>query len=340
MLAHPWNRSAALAAALALLALGAPAIAAEDADSGDPTGWLGVTLQELDGPVAKALGLPAGEGALISGVEAKSPAAEAGLEEGDVVVSYGGKKVEDTGDLTQRVRATAPGQEVTVVVRRAGAEKNVKVKIGERKVDRKLRWVFPDAEKGEAPFVWKDDDGDGGVMWFGDQERAYLGVELDDLGEQLAAYFGVDEGRGALVREVVEDSPAEKAGLRAGDVITAIEGKSMDDSGDIRKFLGKAEEGDVVKVSIVRDKRSQSVEATLGKAPKMAYERLGMLPGGSEGLRFYRGELPPAAREHMDVLRRHLHEKDEGDLDELREELRELREELRELRGEMGEGRR
>lgn len=366
MLAYPRKRAAAGPIVLTLLSLGVVAaavptvageawsadplpaapphavvIAAEDLeDNARGVGWLGVKLQDLDGPVAKALELPAGEGALISGVESKSPAAEGGLQEGDVVVRFEGKSIKNSRDLTKLVQRADPGQEVAIVVRRAGKEKQVTVKLGERERIKEPRWVVPDKDSPAAPMPRGDDDHALQVLRFGDEARAYLGVELDDLGEQLGAYFGVEDGKGALVREVVADSPAEKAGLRAGDVITAMDGMQTDDAGDVRKTLRNADAGDRVKITVMRDRRSQEIEATLGEPPASDRLRLGKAERLLDNMRLRGRALEPRARDHIEVLRRNLQDFDDQELQQLREDLEKLRQELQELRDKIADKRR
>ena len=69
----------------------------------------------------------------------------------------------------------------------------------------------------------------------------YIGVSLDNLNEQLGTFFGADDGKGALVREVVDDSPAQKAGMKAGDVIVAIDGKDIDELSDVQRKVRRSD---------------------------------------------------------------------------------------------------
>ena len=93
-----------------------------------------------------------------------------------------------------------------------------------------------------------------------------IGVSTTTLTKQLAEFFGVADGKGVLVTSVGTDSPASKAGIRAGDVITAVDGEKIDNAGDLSRALGKKNEGDVT-LTIVRDKNQRSITVTPTAAP-------------------------------------------------------------------------
>ena len=94
---------------------------------------------------------------------------------------------------------------------------------------------------------------------FGNNRR--IGVSTTQLTKQLAEFFGVADGKGVLVTSVGNDSPAAKAGIKAGDVITAVDGEKIEDAGDLTRALGKKNEGDVT-LTIVRDKHQRSITVT------------------------------------------------------------------------------
>jgi membrane-associated protease RseP (regulator of RpoE activity) len=107
--------------------------------------------------------------------------------------------------------------------------------------------------------------------WRMSSPRSRLGVQLGDLTPQLAEYFGAADG-GVLVSSITKDSPAEKAGLKAGDVITAINGQRVRDSDDLIDELREATAGEVT-IGILRDKKESSVKATLDEASAPARRR-------------------------------------------------------------------
>jgi len=96
------------------------------------------------------------------------------------------------------------------------------------------------------------------------EKAGFLGVQIQDLSEQLSDYFKVKDGNGVLVSEVVEDSPAEKAGLKAGDIITNVDDKDIENAGDLTMTIRGYEPESKVSVAIIRDGKKKNLEATLG----------------------------------------------------------------------------
>ena len=96
---------------------------------------------------------------------------------------------------------------------------------------------------------------------FGRVRTGRLGVTMEDLDSQLAEYFGVKEG--VLVKSVTQDSPAAKAGLKAGDVITAINGRHIYDSSDIARALDRVEADGDVSIEVMREKKAQTLKGKL-----------------------------------------------------------------------------
>lgn len=106
---------------------------------------------------------------------------------------------------------------------------------------------------------------DGKVLDLGDMvggKRAFLGVGLTDISSELRDYFGAAK-HGVLVGSVEDNSPADKAGLRVGDVITAVDGDDIDSSWDLRRALREKKQGDSVRLDVVRNKAKQTVVATV-----------------------------------------------------------------------------
>jgi membrane-associated protease RseP (regulator of RpoE activity) len=149
--------------------------------------------------------------------------------------------------------------------------------------------------------------------------RGRLGVRVEDLNDDLASYFQVPGGKGALVVEVLDDTPAERAGLKAGDVITRVGDTAVDGTNDLQRAV-RSEEGSV-SVTVVRKGASRSFEADLGDAPRVMRLR------DREGAR-PRVQVRPRSGDRVTVR---------GERDELRRELEQLREELRQLRRELRE---
>lgn len=217
------------------------------------TGFLGVYIDEVTAEKAKELNLPGEYGVIISRVEPESPAAKAGLKENDVIIEYNGIRVEGTLQLNRLVRETPPGRTVTLRIIREGKRQDVKATIGSREsVWRSLpfRIEGPDFSltlpEIRLPRV---------ELRVSSYSR--LGVSVQSLTRQLGEYFGVADGRGVLITSVAPGSPAERAGLKAGDVITAVDGKEITSPYTLTRELSRRE--GTVTLTIIRNKQQQTV---------------------------------------------------------------------------------
>lgn len=191
-------------------------------------GYLGVNLQPLTPELAEAFKLPEASGALVGGVQAGTPAAKAGMQEGDVIIELNGKKVSDSAHLRIMVAQTPPKTAVTFTALRDGKEKNFNVTLAELPEDLTSRRLFDDSSQQ----VTEANPG------------SLAGVELTDLDNEARRQYGLPgRVRGALVTKVEEDSAAAEAGLRVGDVIVQVNKqpvKNSDEAGDlIASFKGK-----------------------------------------------------------------------------------------------------
>jgi serine protease Do len=184
-------------------------------------GWLGVRIQSVTESLATVLGLDAAEGALVNEVTPGGPAAEAGLEPGDVVLSVAGENVEDPRELIFAVANRQIGQETSFTVWRDGARIEIPVTIGRQPTDM--------AAGGSAPSVPGTDAG------------PQLGATVAPLTPELRAQLALPEGvDGLAVVEVDPQSPAAEAGIARGDVITDIGGTPATDAGAVRAALEEA----------------------------------------------------------------------------------------------------
>jgi serine protease Do len=228
---------------------------------------LGVMVRDLD---STDTGAAAG-GVRVQSVDDGSPAGKAGMKAGDVIVEYDGERVRSTRQFTRLVQETAEGRQVPLAVLRngqrqmmtaapeaRGMEWNFDIDADQlhREVERGLEGMrafrLPPSADG-FPF----DDLPEAMM----TGRGRLGVSVDSLTDQLAQYFGAADG-GALVTAVRKDSAADKAGLKAGDVITAVNGERVRDAGDVTRGIGRIDEG-TVSLDYLRDKKSATAKATL-----------------------------------------------------------------------------
>jgi serine protease Do len=205
-------------------------------------GWLGVSIQDVTPKLARDKGLKVKEGAFINEIVEESPAEDAGLKTGDVVIDFNGKKVEIAEDLTEHVRATSPDTKINIKVSRGSETKTIAVTIGKNRSSSAKAFSFP-----RAPRVF--------VNMFGGIE----GMELLELNRQLAEYFEAPNNRGVLVKEVKRKSNAEKAGFKAGDVITKAGNETVYDTDEIRDMLSGLTAGDSVEFEVIRKGKKSTI---------------------------------------------------------------------------------
>ncbi len=225
--------------------------------------WLGVRIAEVKDEVKPGSGTS--YGALVTAVEDDSPAARAGLKPDDVIVSFQGQRVESAAALTRLVRETPAGRNVSLGVRRAGAERRIEARLEERPA-RSAAPLVPGIEIPDLPYEDLQRLGDP-RHWGGLHGRLFagaprLGVEVESVGGQMAEFFGVGEKGGVLIKEVHPGSAAERAGLRAGDVIVRVASRDVATVDDLREALSEAE-GDSVALGVVRERRERTIQAPL-----------------------------------------------------------------------------
>jgi len=257
--------------ALAKAAIARAADALPDGDEvaamampGEGAGWLGVEMREITAEKAKELKLPAERGVLLNQVMADSPAAKAGLKENDVVTEINGQPIEGTLQFRRMIREIPAGRTAQLTVWRGGRTQSLSVTLGSAMEAHKAwakrlgprEFTFHMPEMPDMPrFEWH-----GEMMQSG---RPRLGIDGEDLSGQLGAYFGAPDGEGILVHEVHEGSPAEKAGIKAGDVLIKIDGERLRTVGDLREKLAGVREQKKVKLGVLRNRNEITVEATI-----------------------------------------------------------------------------
>jgi predicted metalloprotease with PDZ domain len=231
--------------------------------------YLGVFIREVTDDDVSRLDLREERGALVTDVPDDGPASEAGLEADDVVVSWNGTRIESAAQLSRMVRETPAGRTIDLGYMRDGRERTVSVELATRS-PMVARTLMPQMEEargrleglqerlGELHRVPAPGNGEGFRFFM---RGGRLGVGIQNLGDQLAEYFGADDG-GVLVTSVSEDSPAEAAGLRAGDVIIAIDGDRVEDPGDLLEAISEADEGEIA-IRVLRDRNDRTLRAIL-----------------------------------------------------------------------------
>jgi serine protease Do len=228
----------------------------------DGSGWLGVEIGEVTGEKARDLKLTAQRGVVVMDVEPDGPAAKAGLKENDVITQYDGQVVEGTVQFRRLVRETPTGRTVALVISRNGATQNVSVELGERSAffEKRLKGKMRDFDNAFS-FSMPNQDFTLAMPPV-DARMPSLGINAEDLSGQLGTYFGAPDGAGILIREVRPGTAADKAGLKAGDVIVKVDGKPIRTLADLRVVLRDKTDQKTVALGIIR--RSSEINVTVG----------------------------------------------------------------------------
>jgi serine protease Do len=234
--------------------------------------FLGVGLEDVDAADARRLKLPEEQGARVASVEPGSPAEKGGVQKDDVIVRFNGEAVRSASQLSRLVRETPAGRKVSLELYRGGVVQKVAATLAERKGARR-ELVFeggPEAlalphvpEIPEPPvFRWR---GEGGrpLMWLGERPRR-LGLEYQEIREQLARYFKLPGDRGVLVTSVESSGPAEKAGIKAGDVLVSVAGAKIDSAEALGSAVRKIDPGQEVAITLLRDGKNLEVKLVAG----------------------------------------------------------------------------
>lgn len=189
-------------------------------------GWLGIMIQDVTEDLAEALDLAEAKGVLVSSVLDDSPAEEAGLERGDVIVALDGKKVESVDDLRTRIASTPPGTKVKLDIIRNGKRKRITVELGE----------MPTSEEVASA-----------------EEGVRLGLRVKSLTRYDAHRLGYDGDLGVLVTDVEEGSIAYRAGVQPNDVIVELNREAIYTPADLRDVASQIRKGDPVLFVVWRD---------------------------------------------------------------------------------------
>jgi serine protease Do len=254
-----WSRTLLIAGMTAGLGMAqtAPKPLPKIATSVGTTSFLGVGIQEVDAERAKELKLSEEAGVEVTRVAPDSPAEKAGIKTGDVILQYNGQRVEGMDQFSRIVRETPAGREVKLSIIRNGAAQTVTAKIVTSSgpmLNGRLLLPLPSSQ--DPPDLRIPDLPRNLMTW----RSGALGVDAEALEGQLADFFGVKEG--VLVRAVAKGSAAEKAGIKAGDVITRVDDSKVTTPADISNHL-RALRGKTVSVVLTRDRKEVTVSVTL-----------------------------------------------------------------------------
>ncbi len=188
-------------------------------------GWLGIQIQDITDDVAEYYGLQDREGVLVYQVLPDSPASRAGLKDGDIVKAFDGQPIHHSRELIDRVSATQAGRRAAIDILREGKRQILQVEIGQRPPETELA---------------------GGAV----TTESWRGLQVSSLSPETAQQYNLPPGAtGVLVVEVAENSPAEQAGLRPGDVINEVNRMRIEAIGDYRKAIDQVKGNALVRTN-------------------------------------------------------------------------------------------
>jgi S1-C subfamily serine protease len=268
--------SAALAALITAAITAAVMMAVRPADAQEPrvvvrsfgsAASIGVGIRDVLGEDAAKAKMAQPAGVYVESVRDGSPAAKAGMQAGDIVVDFDGERVRSASHFTRLVQESVANRQVAAVVVRGTSKQTLNVV---PEASGAFNILSSDARR-QLQGLQRQVPRDFNFNFDADALRralpingSTLGVTVSPLSEQLASYFGVKQG--VLVSAVTSNSPAAGAGVRAGDVITAINGQVVSTSGDVTRALRETR-GEAVDITVTRDRKSMSLKATLPARP-------------------------------------------------------------------------
>jgi serine protease Do len=236
---------------------------------GEGPSWLGVETQEVTAENAKELKLPAERGVVVAEVTKDSPAAKAGLKEKDVITEVNGQRVEGAAQFRRMIHEIPAGRAAQLTVWREGRAQTLSATLGKAE-ERHDKWMsgtptpgafafrMPEVQIPEMPSM---DLGEGMGMVIAGRPR--LGIDAEDIGGQLGSFFGAPDGEGILVRSVNGGSAAEKAGMKAGDVISTFNGERVRSLGDLRQKLASQNDAKTAKIGVLRNRSEVTLSVEL-----------------------------------------------------------------------------
>ena len=237
-------------------------------------GYLGVDLKEIDPDRVTALRLKDAHGAEVVMVDHDAPAGKSGLKVHDVILQLDGQPFDNADQLRRRLREMPSGRTITLLVSRDGNPIYVTVQLCDRAVLEQQAWSQHFSVPEPAPpqtvggsFLGPSAPAGAAFLDSVIPKALYVGADVNPVRTQLADYFGVRSGTGLLVESVDYQSPAARAGLKAGDVIVKVEAEQMTSRNDWLKAIHN-HRGQPVQVTIMRNKQEQVLTMSAGKPKK------------------------------------------------------------------------
>jgi serine protease Do len=234
-------------------------------------GYLGVGLHDVDSERAAQLKLKDVRGVEVTTIDHDAPAAKAGLKLHDVILGMNGQVIAGQAQLTRLLHDTPAGRTVNLLISRDGQQQNLSVQLADRATIEANAWSqhipVPDPDSDIALPADTGNSYGNGIFSSLTSNPFYTGLDLDMLGPQLANFFGVHDGQGLLVKRVDDNSPAAAAGLRAGDVITRVNGENVATTSqwvhDIHANRGKP-----IQLTVIREKHEGTLSMVAGRPKK------------------------------------------------------------------------
>ena len=199
-------------------------------------GWLGVQIQPMTDELAKSFGLEEGRGALVGDVIAGSPAEKVGLKRGDIILKFNDQNIGKSNELPGLVASTQSGKTVMLEILRDGKRQMLNVVLGKQ-------------ELGEEAGLEKSGQGGEATV----KKTDILGFVIRPLSAEDAQALGVPQGKGMLISRVEPGSSAEEAGVRSGDILFEVNGKTANSDAEYEKAISGVKKGNIVRLLIKRD---------------------------------------------------------------------------------------
>ncbi len=236
--------------------------------------FLGVQTENVNRDNFNQYNLTEPRGVAVTAVVANSPAKQAGLQKGDVIVRFDGEEIKSVTKLMRMIEEVAPDQKSKLTIVRGGNEQEIIVTMGKRPVPQNYPFYsFPQLPNGEPgnvfiparPELPSDFQGynipnssNDAIPAERNASGRRLGVRVSLLTPQLGDYFGAPAGYGVLIHQVDEDGNSARAGLKAGDIVLEVDGETIASPRDLTRILNKKTEGEYV-VTILRNKQRQTI---------------------------------------------------------------------------------
>ena len=273
---------------------------------GEDCAFIGINMEDLTEKIRKEHGYKKEAGVLITGVVEESAAEKYGLEKDDIIYLFAGEKVQGAEHLGGLVKDKKPGEEVHIVYYRDGKKKEM---------DAAKEYAKLAEEAGRHAFITSK------AFYM---PKGRLGLKLKDLDGDLASYFDVEAGEGVLVLEVIEESNADEAGVKAGDVVVMVGKENVSDSEELLEQIFELDAEDEVTLVVVRKGKKKEIVVAVDEDKRIFQ----IYPGHKIKTKIEIPEIPPYEMLKMDKAERMALERE---IDTLRKELKLLEKRLEKM---------